>query len=406
MSKTRPISRTLVWGRIAAKAVYFMLGVCGGTFAATIPRLKADLHLTTGSIGLGLFFCSIGGFASMQLAAPLIRRFGLRSMLMVLGPLFPLVLLGIGLAPNFITLAIAFTLFGAITSIVGISINAQAIDIEKAYARSIMSSFHALYSIGGLVGAGIGGVFAAKHLPTSWSVGLVAVALSIVGLVVMKRQFDASRSSAGEDHEVIETPHRHHRFKWWRQVLTIGGLVAICFISEGVIGDWSALYMQRTYAAGPFVAVLAYILFNSCMATGRLAGDGVIRKLGPLPTLVYGSLLAIVGMLTGLMAPFVAVSLIGFGVVGIGLSVLVPILISMAGSLSGGDRNQAIARVSACGSIGGMIGPASIGFIADHHGLFAGMLVPVYLLAILAASAMALHGLARRKYRTSDALTN
>ena len=405
MSQRRSISRDLLWGRIAAKAVYFMLGISGGTFAANIPRIKENLELTNSSIGLALLCSSIGGFAVMQFAAPLIRRFGLRSLLSVLAPMFPLTIIGIGLAPNLVLLALAFALFGGMASLTGIAINAQAIDIEKAYARSIMTSFHALYSIGGLVGAGIGGIMAVGHLSVAWSMAIIGAGLVLLGIMMIARLFDPAKYDYQEDHTVTEQPRRHHRLKWWRQVLMIGGLVAICYISEGVIGDWSALYLTSTYTAGPFVAVLAYVIFNSSMATGRLLGDGVIRRVGQVPALVGGGALATLGMLIGLLAPHVVLSLVGFGIVGFGLSVLVPILISIAGNLSGGDRNQAIARVSTCGTVGSMVGPASIGFVADHHGLFTGMMIPVVLLMILTAAAATMHRMAARtRYHLVEAV--
>lgn len=245
---------------------------------------------------------------------------------------------------------------------------------------------------------------AARHVPVAWSMTVVGVTLVIIGIMLIARLFDPTKYSFEDDRVVIEHAHRSHRIKWWRQVLAIGGLVAICYIAEGVIGDWSALYLKSSYAAGPFVAVLAYVIFNSSMATGRLLGDGVIRRTGQLPALVGGGAVATIGMLVGLMAPHVIGSLIGFGIVGFGLSVLVPILISMAGSLSGGDRTQAIARVSTCGTIGSMVGPASIGFVADHHGLFAGMMIPVLLLVVLTGAAMTMQKLAQPKYRVAEIL--
>ena len=163
-AKTRHTQKELLWGRIAGKTVYLMLGVGSGTFAANIPRIKDGLELSPGMLGLALLCCSLGGFVAMQFTAPLIKRIGLRLLLAYLMPLFPLVLILIGVADNFMTLSIAFALFGGVTSIAGIAANAHAIDIEKAYAKTIMSSFHALFSIGGLIGAAAGGIMAAQHV--------------------------------------------------------------------------------------------------------------------------------------------------------------------------------------------------------------------------------------------------
>jgi MFS family permease len=399
MSKNKQSKTELLWGRIAAKTVYFMLGVGSGTFAANIPRIKENLDLTPGALGLALLCCSLGGFVAMQFAAPLIRRLGLRLLLSILAPLFPLILILIALSGNFVMLVLAFALFGGLTSIAGIAINAQAIDIEKAYAKAIMSSFHALFSVGGLVGAAVGGFMAAHHLSVPQSMTIIAVVLSAIGITLIAKIFDVTKYNFKEDHTVIEKPHRHHKAKWWRQVLLIGGLIFICYLTEGAIADWSAIYMKDQHAAGPFIAVLAYMIFNACMTIGRFSGDMVIRKFGSVQTLTGGGMLGVVGLTIGLLSPNIVLALIGFGIVGIGVSVLVPILISMAGNLPGGDRNVAIARASTCGSIGLMAGPALIGFIAESYSLLAAMLVPVLLLTILSVVAMMMHSSARIKYQ-------
>ena len=399
MSKIKHTKKELLWGRIAAKTVYFMLGVGSGTFAANIPRIKENLELSPGMLGLALLCCSLGGFVAMQFAAPLIKKLGLRLLLSILAPLFPLVLILIALAGSFMTLAVAFAVFGGLTSIAGIAVNAQAIDIEKAYAKSIMSSFHALFSVGGLVGAAVGGLMAAQHLSVVASMAIIAVCLSVLGVMLIAKLFDVTKYDFEDDHTVIEKPHKHHKATWWRQVLLIGGLIFICYLTEGAIADWTAIYMKEQYSAGPFIAVFAYMIFNACMTIGRFSGDAVIRRFGSLETLISGGFLAVIGLTVGLLSPTLVTALIGFGVVGIGLSVLVPILISMAGNLPGGDRDVAIARASTCGSIGLMTGPAAIGFVAESYNLLLAMMIPVALLAVLSATAMMMHRSTRLQYR-------
>lgn len=403
-AKIKHTTKELLWGRIAAKTVYFMLGVGSGTFAANIPRLKESLELSAGTLGLALLCCSLGGFVAMQFAAPLIKKLGLRLLLSVLGPVFPLVLILIAASTDFTTLAVAFGVFGGLTSIAGIAVNAQAIDIEKAYAKSIMSSFHALFSVGGLIGAGAGGLMAAYDFTILQSMSLVAMSLSVLGVLIITKLFDVTKYNYKEDHSVIEAPHKQHKSKWWRQVLLIGGLIFICYLTEGAIADWTAIYMKTEYGAGPFIAVFAYMIFNACMTIGRFSGDAVIRRFGPLETLIGGGMLAATGLAVGLLSPNLVISLVGFGVVGIGLSVLVPILISMAGNLPGGDRDVAIARASTCGSIGLMTGPAAIGFIAESYSLFAAMMIPVVLLVILSGTAAMMHKTARQRYQAPEIL--
>ncbi|MDB5186868.1 MAG: transporter [Candidatus Saccharibacteria bacterium] len=403
-AKLKHTKSELLWGRIAAKTVYFMLGVGSGTFAATIPRLKDSLGLSPSELGVALLCCSLGGFVAMQLTAPLIKRVGLRLLLAYLMPLFPLVLILIGIANNFTALSLAFALFGAVTSIAGIAVNAHAIDIEKAYAKTIMSSFHALFSIGGLAGAAAGGIMTAQLFSIPVSLTVVALSLSLLGAALITKLFDVTKYNWVADHTVIESPHEHHLGKWWRQVILFGCLMFICFLCEGAIADWSAIYMKEAHGVGPVVAVFAYMIFNGCMTIGRLTGDGVIRRFGSVPILIVGSMMGVVGLSIGLLSNNLVIALTGFGVVGIGLSVLVPILVSMAGNLSGGDRNAALARVSTFGSIGLMTGPAVIGFIADSYSLLMAMMLPVVLLIMLSGAAMMMHKSARMKYQASEIL--
>ena len=401
----RRVSLTpLAWGRIAAKTVYFMLGVGSGTFAANIPRLKEALGLSPSNLGLALLACSLGGFVAMQLTAPLIKKFGVRMLLSIMAPLFPLILILIALSGSFLMLAVGFGLFGAVTSIAGIAVNAQAIDIEKAYARSIMSSFHAMFSIGGLVGAGLGGMLAAQHVGIVPSMGLVAVALSVLGMMVIAKLFDATAYDYRDDHAVIEMPHRHHKARWWRRVLLVGSLIFICYLTEGAVADWTAIYLKQTHHADPFLAVFAYMIFTGCMTIGRFSGDAVIRRFGQIPTLVGGGALGASGLLLGLLSPVLVAGLVGFGIAGGGVSVLVPILISMAGNIPGGDRNVAIARASTCGSIGLMTGPALIGFVAEDYSLLAAMLIPVTLLIILTMVSTMMHRAVRARYYAADVM--
>jgi MFS family permease len=402
--KIKHTKEELLWGRIAAKTIYFMLGVGSGTFDANIPRIKDSLGLGPGELGLALLCCSLGGFVAMQFTAPLIKKIGLRLLLAYLAPLFPLVLILIGIADSFGTLAAAFAFFGGVTSIAGIAVNAHAIDIEKAYAKTIMSSFHALFSIGGLAGATAGGALAAHHLSISVSLATVAFSLSLLGAALITKLFDVTKYDYTEDHEITEAAHKRHAGRWWRQVILFGCLMFICFLCEGAIADWSAIYMKEAHGIGPVVAVFAYMIFNGCMTVGRLTGDKVIQRFGSIPTLIVGGMMGVVGLSVGLLSGNLVIALIGFGVIGIGLSVLVPILVSMAGNLPGGDRNAALARVSTFGSVGLMVGPGLIGLVAERYDLLYALLIPVGLLIIFSIVTLLMHPSVKVTYRSSDML--
>lgn len=393
----------LAWGRIAAQTVYFMLGVGSGTFAANIPRIKDSLELSASALGSALLFFSIGGLIALQFAAPLIKRVGLRALLSVLAPTFPLALIGVALANTFTLLAASFAVYGILSTIAGIAVNAQAIDIEKAYARSLMSSFHAMFSVGGVLGAAIGGLLAAQHVITLYSMTGVGIALAALGVLVIAKLLDAHKSKKS-DNTVVEQPHKQHRMVWWRQVLLVGGLIFACYLTEGAMADWTAIYMKETHLVGPFIAVFAYVIFTACMTIGRFLGDSIIQRFGSLETLTGGGMLAVLGLFVGLLSPSLVIAIIGFGMAGLGISVLVPILISMAGNIPGGDRDVAIARASTFGSIGLMSGPAIIGFIADGYNLLLALMAPVLLLSMLTVTAMVMRRSARTTYHVSDIL--
>lgn len=401
-AKNKHITQELSWGRIAAKTVYFMLGVGSGTFAANIPRIKDSLELSASELGLALLFFSVGGLIALQFAAPLIKRLGLRMLLSALAPTFPLVLIAIALADSFVALVLSFTLYGALTTIAGIAVNAQAIDIEKAYARSLMSSFHAMFSVGGMLGAALGGFLAAQHVTTFYSMTSVGISLAVLGVFVIAKLLDSEKYNSRVDHIVVQRPHEQHKMLWWRQVLLVGALIFACYLTEGAMADWTAIYMKETHMAGPFIAVFAYVIFTAAMTIGRFLGDGIIQRFGSLETLIGGGMLAALGLSIGLLSPNLVIAIIGFGFAGLGISVLVPILISMAGNIPGGDRDVAIARASTFGSIGLMSGPAIIGFVADGYSLLLALMVPVLLLCGLTVTALLMRKSARTTYHTSE----
>ena len=399
--KNKHIAKELRWGRIAAQTVYFMLGVGSGTFAANIPRIKDSLMLSESMLGSALLFLSVGGLIALQFAAPLIRKFGLRTLLSMVVPLFPLVLIPISLSGSYGWLVVSFVTYGMMTTIGGIAVNAQAIDIEKAYARSLMSGFHAMFSVGGVIGAIIGGLLASLGVSIFYSMTAVGIILSVVGMFVIMRLLDSEKYDTAQDHAVSERPHVHHKMAWWRQVALLGMLIFACYLTEGAMADWTAIFMNESHAVDPFVAVFAYVVFTACMTVGRFIGDPIIEKYGAFETLVGGSILAVTGLLVGLLSPSLVVSVIGFGAAGLGVSVLVPIIISLAGNIRNGNRNAAIARVSTFGSIGLMSGPALIGFVADESSLLIAMMIPVLLLVFVGVAGTMMRRSAEMKYQTS-----
>lgn len=395
--KYRHTARELRRGRIATSVIFFVLGSAGGSWLARIPDVQHTLGINSGVLGTVLLVGAFGGLASMQLAPKLLSRFGHRKVIGALAPLYPLTLVAIPYATNAVTLALALILTTGVGSLVGVVVNTHAVDVEEAYERAIMSSFHGMYSVGGLVGAGIAGILAGQHVSVIESMGWAAAVhcLLIAGVIswlLKLAHADAKTVDASIDH----LAHHHHEAAWWRGVVLIGSLAFVAYMAEGSINDWSALFMRQQRHAAAGIAVIAYVAFSAFMTIGRLAGDRLTGKFGKVTMVRAGALLASFGLASGIFIPSAVASVVGFAVVGCGLSIVVPVLFSIAGSLAGGESHAAIARVSTIAYFGLLAGPAFIGGLAHRFNLSAALLVPTVLLLVASFGAALIRRVTRK----------
>ncbi len=375
-------------GRIATSVIFFALGAAGGSWLARIPDIQRHLALNSGTLGTILLVGSCGGLAAMQLAPKLLRTFGHRRVLGVLAPIYPLTFVAIPFAGNALALALALVLVFGIGSLVGVIVNTHAVDVEDAYERAIMSSFHGMYSVGALVGAAMAGVLAGRHMSLLASIGGAAIVHTILIAAVISWLLRVAHADPKViDASIDHLAHHHHRAAWWRGVGLIGALAFVAYMSEGAIGDWSAIFLREQRGASAGVAVAAYVAFAACMTIGRLSGDWLTTKLGKVTLVRYGALVGAAGLLIGILVPNIIMSVIGFGLVGCGLSILVPVLFSIAGSLSGGESHAAISRVSTIAYFGLLVGPAFIGWLAHQLNLTYALFVPAVLLIFASGGA-------------------
>jgi len=383
-------------GRIAAGVIFFVQGAVNGSWLARIPDAQKQLGLDEASLGNVLLAGAVGGLVAMQIVPYLIGKFGHRAVLAVIAPLFPLVLLGIAFAHSAWLLAAALMLLGAWGSVLGVIVNTHAVDVEKAYERSIMSSFHSMFSIGGLLGAGVGGIMAAQHVSIQASLIGSAIAMFVLILITIKGLLRVAHADAETIDASIDHPSDHHHKKaWWRGVILVGSLSFVCFMAEGAIADWSAIFMREQRGANPAIAVAAFVAFSACMTIGRLCGDRLSARYGKVTMVRAGALLGSCGLFIGILTPNAYASIAGFAIVGCGLSILVPVLFSIAGGLKGGESHAAIARVSTIAFFGLLVGPTLIGYIAHTSSLSWALFVPAILLLVVSAAASKIHTVTR-----------
>src|SRR5215204_5150273 len=300
--------------RLAVLAVFFANGVVIGTWVVRIPAVQQRLGLGEGLLGVALLGAAVGALVAMPLVGALVSRFGSRRIVGTTAALLVLALVTPALAPSLLFLVPALMLLGAANGGLDVSMNAQAVVVERGYGRPIMSSFHAAWSFGGLAGAALGGLLASRGvgpLPHFSAVAvLAAIAFALTYNALLPSHADASEGGA----PAFARPTR-----------TLFGLGIISFcvlLGEGAMGDWSAVYLDNTLGTGPGFAAAGYAAFSLSMAFGRLFGDRFTERLGPATLVRSCGALAAVGLGTALAVGQPLVALLGFACAGAGFSIV------------------------------------------------------------------------------------
>ncbi|NBJ12277.1 MFS transporter [Microvirga arsenatis] len=373
--------RDLYLARAAASAVFFGNGFGIGTWAAQLPRFKASLSLSDGELSLGLLAFSLGAVALMPVIGWAVAFLGSRTTTIAASFAFAAALLLPGLAPSLSLFVAASLVAGACNGTMDVAMNTNATVVERAWGSAIMSSFHAFFSLGGLAAAGVSGFLIAHD------VGLVpTLAISCLGMGLLF--LVAALWTLEETDRTTEG----HGFAWPRgPVILVAVLAMFCFIVEGAIIDWSAIYLQTVAGASLETAVSGFAAFSLAMTACRFLGDPVVRRLGRVRTLQLGGLLAALGLALAMAVPAPLPSSIGFALVGVGLANAVPVLFSAAGQVKGIPPSMGVAMVATLGYGGLLLGPPLIGFGGEFLGLRAmlGLLI-LFALVIIILSQRAL----------------
>ncbi len=378
------LSPSLRQSRIAIFGYFMVLGVATATWAARLPAIKQSLHLSDGRLGLALFAVPAGSVLTLALSGRIADRFGAVRVLRVAGVLCPAALIPIGLAGDLVALMATLAVYGAVAGLLDVSMNACGARLELGYGRPIMSSLHAGYSIAGLAGAGIGGVSAwlgISPLPT-----FIATAgmLIVLGLLAGPRVVIPAVRAAPAHPD--DPPRR--TLRQISVVLWILGLLALCGqVGEGSAGDWSAVYLHVDLGTPPGVAAVALGAFSVTMAAGRLAGDRLAARFGPVRLVRASGLVAGLGLAAGLLIGTPAAAIAGFALLGLGLAGIFPQIVTVAARLDPEQAGRNIGRIAAVAYSGLLSGPVAIGAIATGVGLRNALLVPAALAVLVAAAA-------------------
>lgn len=349
--------------RRAVAVVFAVHGTASGTFATRIPWLREHLALTPGRLGVALVCVTLGAAAAMPLAAWLEHRLGARAALRYTSLACCAGLLLPPLMPGLLWLCAGLFVFGCGLGVMDVAMNAQGVHVEERYGRSVMSSLHGMWSVGGLVGGAGGALAAHAGLPATVHLALVAPVLGTVAGVACRWVLDV-RAPAGDG---APAPPR---FALPTRGALAVGLVGFCAVfAEGASMDWSGIYLRDVTGASPGLAASAYTAFACTMALARLAGDVTVQRFGAVRTVRAGGVLATLGgaLVVAAESPPAAVG--GYALIGVGIAVVVPLCFSAAGRTSAGAPGQAIAGVATLAYASGLAAPAAVGWIAEATSL-------------------------------------
>jgi MFS family permease len=405
--------------RAATVATFVSHGLLFASWTAHIPQVKDHIGLTDGSLGLGLLGAPIGSVAAMLVVARVLPRLGSKRMVQIsvlgyslAGPL-------VGLAGSLPALFAALFAWGAFQGTLDVSMNTQAVTVERAAGRPLMSGFHACWSIGAFAGAGIGALGVAAGLSlTRQLLALAVPVLLVTGWLTTRMLPDpatlASADQQGTGHGRAAADQRPTRppnpprpaaIRLSRPVLTLGAIAFASMLCEGASADWASVYLRGSIHVGAAAAGLGYTGFALMMVIVRLSGNRLLSRFRRERLLPALAAMATAGFTAGLLAGSSAAVIAGFGCLGVGLALVVPTVNSAAGRLPGINPGTAIAMVSAWGWAGFVFGPPIIGLVASATSLTLALgVLPVLTACIVIATART-HALRGRQPGPGNAAT-
>ncbi|WP_062201764.1 MFS transporter [Demequina salsinemoris] len=382
--------------RLGVSLVFFTNGIVLGGFAPRIPDIRAALEISYGTLGIAAAMWPIGALALGLLAAPLMRRFGSARVATVTMVVSGAAMLAAGAAPTVWLFGAALFVVGVTDAWVDVAQNAHGLQVQRLYRRSILNSFHALWSIGAVTGGLLGGAFAGLGVPVTLQFAVTLVVVVVMNAIAHPMLLRHGAPSASEvDHAAGESAVPQHTPLARIPLRTWGLLLALTVIAigggwaEDAASTWSASYMQDELATGAAVAAFAFVAMQGSQFIGRLLGDGMVDRWGQRAVARAGGALVALGMGLALAFPSPWGTIAGFAAAGFGVATLIPGAMHAADELPGLREGTGLTILSWLLRLAFLVSPPLVGWIADQSSLRAGLsLVPVFgvLVAVLAGA--------------------
>lgn len=386
MTSTTTLTRgQIVAWRNAVFAIFVLPGLAISSWVARLPAARDALDVGPAQVGFLIFGIAAGSIVGLLASSHLVARFGARNVVLVgmITNAVGLAVAGVGATmPNF---AVAFTgllVFGAAAGATDVAMNISGAANERALGRAIMPVFHAFFSFGTMIGAGLGALAELLGIPIAVHLAVIAV-IMVIGTLVTRPFVQDDHLVGGEDHEVHEKSTWRDRLGIWKdpRTLLIGVLVLGAAFAEGSANDWLAIAMVDGHGVNNATGALVFGIFVTAMTVGRLTGVFLLDKFGRVPVLRGSFLLASAGLLIVIFVPNPYVAMGGAVLWGLGSALGFPVGMSAAAD----DPRTAAARVSAVATIGYfafLVGPPVIGLLGEHTGVLHALLVVLVLCAI------------------------
>ncbi|SKB83966.1 MFS transporter [Daejeonella lutea] len=346
--------------RLAVSAVFFAYGLTFASWASRIPTIQQELNISDSGLGLVLFALPAGLFLCLPFSGWLINHFGSKRIVVISGIVYTLLLLVIGIAQNLFQLVSVLLAFGFFSNLLNIAVNTQAAGVEASYDRPVMASFHGMWSLAGFAGAAIGTLMMGFEISPGYHFVLI---FALMVLIMTLNSGNLLTVDAGQTSDGL-------KFVMPDRSLLKLGVIAFCsLICEGTMFDWSGVYFLKIVKAEPAWVGAGYTAYMIAMASGRFIADWLTHKIGVQRVLQLSGFLTVTGLLISVFFPQELPSIIGFLIVGLGVSSVVPLAYSAASKSKTMPASQALSTVTTIGFLGLLVGPPIVGLIAGETDL-------------------------------------
>ncbi len=381
--------RRAFWGVLVSFLVH---GLVVSTWVSRIATVKTTLHLGDGALGLALLGTAVGSVTAIPICGMLVMRYGSRRTATWTSIGFCLALVLPALAWNAGTLFSALLVYGAMAGANDVAMNAQAVGTEKLLGTPTISRFHAMFSLGGILGATAGGLIAGRGIAPVWHL-TAGAAIFLVFAAVMPRL--TVETGGGTEKE------SRPRLSSLPVALVALSAIGFCiFLSEGAIADWTAVYLKQILGASDGLAAGGYAVFSATMAVFRFCGDAITMRVGRAWSIRLGGLVAASGLILVVAAASPYLAMLGFAIAGAGFSSIIPLVFAAGGRIPSVSEGAGVATVSGLGYVGFLVGPPAIGFISELTSLRGGL----FLLVLLSAGAVLLVSVIERNGQGTNPL--